>query len=329
VVTFAISLAGLVLALLAAGWLFTRTTVARIERDYPPIGRLVTAGPHRLHVVDRPGPAGDRRPPVIVIHGASGNLREPMMALDRALAGERRVLYVDRPGHGWSSRRGRVDASPTAQAAAVHALMQAFAIPQAIIVGISWGGSVAAAFAVEHPEATAGLLFIAPATHPWPGGVDWHYGLTTAPLIGPLFAHAIALPVAWRMVPAAARAVFRPEDAPDRYAETIGAALLLRPAEFIANAEDVAGLKAHVTAYAPRYTTITAPTEIVTGDQDPVVYASIHSEGLKRDIAGARLTYLAGAGHMPHHTRLPAVLAALDRLDAAIAARATPALTRA
>ena len=40
---------------------------------------------------------------------------------------------------------------------------------------------------------------------------------------------------------------------------------------------------------------------MVTGDSDGVVYAHIHSEGLARDIPGARLTTLEGVGHSPHH----------------------------
>ena len=76
---------------------------------------------------------------------------------------------------------------------------------------------------------------------------------------------------------------------------------MLRPLHFRANCEDVAHARAAVGALSPRYLAIRAPTEIVTGDADSVVYAHIHSAGCARDIPGARLTTLEGVGHSPHH----------------------------
>ncbi len=76
---------------------------------------------------------------------------------------------------------------------------------------------------------------------------------------------------------------------------------MLRPLHFRANCEDVAHAEAAVGALSPRYGAIRAPTEIVTGNSDSVVYAHIHSAGCARDIPGARLTTLAGVGHSPHH----------------------------
>lgn len=303
-----------VAGLLGFGAVLTHVAARRISQQYPPIGEFVDVGGVRLHLVDEAGPEGDDRPPLVVIHGASANLREPMLAFAGHLRQRQRTLFIDRPGHGWSERRGRADASPSAQAALIAAALKAKGIERAVILGISWGGALAAAFAVNHPQQTAGLVFIGPATHPWPGGVDWHYGITVTPVLGTLFSHCLMLPIAWNRVPRAVEGVFSPEAAPTGYSEAIGARLLLRPAEFIANGEDVHDLKANVTALAPRYREIVAPTEIVTGDADAVVWPSIHSVGLERDIAGANVTWLPGAGHMPHHTRRADVLAAIERV---------------
>ena len=76
---------------------------------------------------------------------------------------------------------------------------------------------------------------------------------------------------------------------------------MLRPRHFRANAEDVVATEAQVAALSPRYPTIRAPTAIVTGDRDGVVYAHIHSVGCARDIPGATLRTLAGVGHCPHY----------------------------
>jgi len=170
---------------------------------------------------------------------------------------------------------------------------------------------------VTRPDKVAGLVFVAPATHPWPGGVTWYYTVSTLPVLGRLFAWTLALPIGALLLRPAAAGVFHPEPMPPAYPEVARIALVLRPETFLANARDVADLKANVTALAPRYPEIAVPTAVVTGDADTVVLPAIHSEGLVRDIAGAELVLLPGAGHMPHHTRPEAVVAAITRVAAA------------
>jgi hypothetical protein len=99
---------------------------------------------------------------------------------------------------------------------------------------------------------------------------------------------------------------------------------VLRPRHFKANAEDVADVEAYVAALSPRYGAIRAPTAIVTGDSDGVVYARIHSAGCARDIPGATLTILRGVGHSPHHCAPESVVAAIVEVDARASAQTAP-----
>ncbi|TIN43796.1 MAG: alpha/beta hydrolase, partial [Mesorhizobium sp.] len=55
----------------------------------------------------------------------------------------------------------------------------------------------------------------------------------------------------------------------------------------------------YALATAPRYAEIKAPTVVISGDRDKVVYAHIHSVGLARDIAGAELVWVHNLGHKP------------------------------
>jgi pimeloyl-ACP methyl ester carboxylesterase len=315
-------LLGLTGALAAA----TAVGSARIERRHPPLGSFAEIDGLRIHYVDTaPGDRPeDPRPPVLFIHGASGNLDEPRAALGPHLP-DRRTIYFDRPGHGHSARGPSTMASPAAQARIAARLLDRLGVDRAIVVGHSLGGSVAAAMAVLHPEKVAGLVFVSPATHPWPGGVTWYYTVSTLPVVGRLFAWTLALPFGSLAMEAAARGVFHPQPMPARYTELARVPLVLRPGNFLANAADVASLKTEVTALSPRYREIAAPTAIVTGDADGVVWPSIHSEGLKRDVPGAELTVLTGVGHMPHHTHPDAVVAAIDAVTARAAAHRAPA----
>ena len=80
-----------------------------------------------------------------------------------------------------------------------------------------------------------------------------------------------------------------------------------------ANARQVNGLYAHVTAMQSRYSTLHLPVELVHGVEDKIVPAAIHSERLVDLLPDAHLTLLPGHGHMPHHTNHEAVVAAALR----------------
>ncbi|TIU62810.1 MAG: alpha/beta hydrolase, partial [Mesorhizobium sp.] len=60
-----------------------------------------------------------------------------------------------------------------------------------------------------------------------------------------------------------------------------------------------AQLHDYVRAASPAYREIKAPTVVISGDRDKVVYATIHSVGLERDIPGAELVWVRNLGHKP------------------------------
>ena len=93
--------------------------------------------------------------------------------------------------------------------------------------------------------------------------------------------------------------VFSPNEVPDRYVDDASIPLVLRPSAFRANARDVAQLYDYVRAASPDYREIKAPTVVISGDRDKVVYATIHSIGLGRDIPGAELVWVRNLGHKP------------------------------
>ena len=303
----------LLFALLAA----TSIGTAVIERRHPPRGRFVDVTGGRMHVVDIGPP--DRRDglPVVLLHGASANLEDMRVALGEGLARERRVIMIDRPGHGWSDRPGgEADACPGRQAALILETLDGLGVRRALVLGFSWSGALATALALTAPARVAGLILLAPVTHPWRGGVSWYYRLAATPILGPLFGHTLALPVGAMMLASSARKAFVPQPQPDDYVTRAAIALVLRPTQFLANARDVAALKAGVAAQAPRYPGIDAPTVIVTGDKDRRVSPRIHSRALAAVLPRARLVVLPGVGHMLHHAAKDRIIREIERLAA-------------
>lgn len=285
-----------------------------IERRNPPVGSFAEVDGTRVHHVHVPaGPEADL-PPVVFIHGASGNLLDQMVPIRPLLEGRARLLFLDRPGHGWS-QRGTGNGDPGAQARTVAALMDHYGILQAVVVGHSFGGAVAAAFAVEHPERTAGLVFLSAATHPWPGGeTSWYYRLSALPLLGRLFVETLAWPGGTMRIGAASACVFAPNRMPEAYLKDAAIPLVLRPSAFRWNAMDVAGLYDHVAAYSRRYGEIEAPTVVISGNRDTVVYEEIHSVGLARDIPGAEMIWVDNLGHKPDWVAPDLVVTAIEKV---------------
>jgi pimeloyl-ACP methyl ester carboxylesterase len=311
------------LALLAAGLALVTLRGARaFEARFPPRGAFVALEGGAIHVVDRAARRPERGA-VLLIHGASGNHADMLNALGDRLTGEGfRVLAVDRPGHGWSSRfYGRAASSPAKQARLVHASLTQLGVGQAIVVGHSLGGVIALALALDAPRFVRGLALISTVSHPWPGGIALYYTLAANRWVGPAFRRLLVLPIGQLMLPGAVASVFAPNPTPLDYIEATGLPLALRPRHYKANAEDVVDLKANVAAQSLRYGEIRAPTAILTGDRDRIVYAHIHSAGCARDIPGATMTTLRGIGHSPHYSAPDATAAVI--LD--IAARADSA----
>ena len=71
-----------------------------VQRAHPLQGRMIEVAGARLHVVEL-GPRDGL--PIVMLHGASSNL-EVMRPLAERLSQAHRVILLDRPGHGWSTR---------------------------------------------------------------------------------------------------------------------------------------------------------------------------------------------------------------------------------
>ncbi|MDX8515957.1 alpha/beta fold hydrolase [Mesorhizobium captivum] len=292
----------------------TRAGAWLIERRNPPVGEFADINGARIHFVHIPAAPGAELPPVVFIHGASANLKDQLLPLKPLLDGRAEMLFLDRPGFGWSERGPGNNETLAAQADTIAALMDRLGIEKAVIVGHSFGGAITTAFARTHPEKTLGLVFLAPVSHPWPGGATaWYYRLTATPILGWLFSETLAHPAGMLQVGGATACVFSPNKVPDGYVENTSIPLVLRPRAFRANARDVAQLYDYVRAASPGYREINVPTVVISGDRDKVVYATIHSIGLERDIPGAELVWVRNLGHKPDWIAPDLVIGAIEK----------------
>jgi pimeloyl-ACP methyl ester carboxylesterase len=275
--------------------LMTRAGVIFLQHIYPPRGKMIEVADATLNVVDI-GPRDAL--PVVLIHGASSNLETMRKPLGDRLAAKYRVILIDRPGHGWSTRQHDADSTPAIQGRMIDEALEKLGVGRAILVVHSWAGALGARMALDYPERVAGLVMLAPVAYPWPGGVGWYNQLATTPVIGPLLAYTITLPLGLFLTEPGARNVFLPQAMPDNFVRDTATHLLLRPREFLANARDLVTLKDAVREQAPRYAEIEAPVVVISGDLDKTVSTNIHSRPLAAAVRGAKLIVLPGVGHM-------------------------------
>ncbi len=294
---------------------------ARAEAEYPPIGRFVEVDGRRVHVV-----VEGTGPDLVLIHGASGNARDFTFSFVDKVKDRFRVLAFDRPGLGYTDRAsdrygGALNTaaeSPAEQARMLQAAAAQLGATRPIVLGQSYGGAVALAWALERPENVAGLVIVSGASEPWPGQLAPHY-----PILATGFGGAALVPLVTAALPTnraalSLAAIFAPQAPPEGYAEYVGIGLATRRETLRANFRQVTQLKDHLKEMSRRYGEIAVPVEIIHGTADSVVDFDIHSRVLAEQLPNARLTALPGIGHMPHHSAETAVIAVLDRLTRAL-----------
>jgi pimeloyl-ACP methyl ester carboxylesterase len=306
----------LVLALITWGGVFA------LQRIYPAQGEMIEVAGAILNVVDI-GPRDGL--PVVLIHGASSNLEVMRKPLGDRLAEKYRVILIDRPGHGWSTRARKRDSTPAVQGRMIEEALAQLGISRAILVVHSWAGALGARMALDYPQRIAGLVMLAPVAYPWRGGVGWYNELIAMPVIGPLFAYTITLPLGLFLTRTGARNVFLPQVMPDDFLRETATPLLLRPREFLANARDLVTLKAAVAEQATRYAEIKVPTVVISGDVDKTVSTNIHSRPFADAVNDAKLIVLDGVGHMIQNAAPDVIAREIDALAGATGYRVAAA----
>ncbi len=282
------------------------------QAQTPPLGQLLEVEGRQVHVFDagRPNPAARD---VVLIHGANGNLRDFTFDLVGRLDADFRVIAVDRPGLGYTDSWGEADSDPREQARILRLALAQLDINRPIVVGHSYGGSVAMGWALQAEAETAGVVLLAGATYPWDAPLGGWYRLNATPLGRPARASVAAF-APETMVATVLDSVFEPAEVPDGFDEYFGPNLSIRRQSQANNNRQINNLLSYVTVMQPEYADLDLPIELLHGDADTIVGLEIHSRRLAADVDSAVLTVLPGAGHMPQHSHPDAVVAAIQRV---------------
>ena len=287
--------AALAVLLAAICFLFTLFTARKVESILPPKGAFVDVPGARLHYRESGQGHG---PAILMIHGLGGQLAHFTYGVAGRLAGRYRVVAVDRPGCGWSTRADGAQADLSTQAAALAALVDHLGLARPLVVGHSLGGALALALALDHPDKVAGLALLAPLSHIQEQVPPVFKGLTIAsPRLRKLVAWTLAIPGSVAGSAKTLEQVFGPEAVPKDFATRGGGLLALRPSAFLAASDDLQALPASLPAQEARYGTLRIPVGILYGKDDRILDWRANGQALAAKVPGARLELIEG-GHM-------------------------------
>ena len=110
---------------------------------------------------------------IVFLHGAPGSWKDYSdYLIDRQLQSYSKMIAIDRPGYGYSDY-GKAEPSIIKQAKLLHDIIDVQPQDSLVLVGFSYGGPVATAYAGLYPEQVSGILLLAPVIAPGHEKVFW------------------------------------------------------------------------------------------------------------------------------------------------------------
>ncbi len=203
------------------------------------------------------GPPADQAETIVFVHGWSGNLQNWWDQFEHF---QRRyhVVVFDAPGHGKSERGEHLDYSMELYLATLDGLLDQLELEQVIMVGNSAGGWAAAHYTIAHPERVSKLVLSDSTGTRYVGSVGSILPLLTA---------------RWLQMANMTSGEHYPGLDPKSQARQEFVSSFAGTVEEAPYLEALAALLPDSYAKIPKakLATITAPTLILWGDDDPIV----------------------------------------------------------
>lgn len=296
--SFLLALGAVMAILLALVSLYAQVFTHRAEKEFPPEGFFLQTPLGEVHMLTFGRKGGV---PVVLLHGAASSARDMRLAFQDVAA--RYGLWVfapDRPGLGYTQAfEATANDRLERHAAAAMAVIDTLQLDRPIVVGHSYGGSIALRLAIDHGDRLGGLVLVAAPSTAHVGPASWYNYAASWPVIGRLIRWLVPV-IGPSMLEEGLAKTFHPQKPPGDYARQAGLPRLFRPRSFHANALDLSRVNRELSRLQPLYQDITLPVALIAAPDDQVVYTECHAETLARALLDARLAIVPGGGHMPH-----------------------------
>src|SRR6202790_1157633 len=294
---------------LAISALVNRHLAKNAVNDNPPTGQFLEVNGVRLHYVEHGSGA-----PLVLLHGNGSMIQdfESSGLIDLA-AKNYRVIVFDRPGFGYSDRPRNVVWTPAAQAELINNALQRLGVSHAIVLGHSWGASVAVALALKYPKLVQGLVLASGYYYPTLRLDVVALSAPAVPLVGDVLGHTLTPIVSRVMWPLLMAEIFGPRSVPKKF-EGFPKEMALRPSQIRASAAESALMILDAFYLRNEYTNLKMPVVIVAGDEDRLLNFNAPPTRLHLDVPQSRFHRVPGTGHMIRQTATGVVMSAINEV---------------
>lgn len=295
-------------ALLVSAAVLNKYLAQKAERDNPPAGRFIEANGLRLHYVERG--EGDV---VVLLHGNGSMIQDfESSGLVDLVAKDHRVIVFDRPGFGHSDRPRNVVWTPEAQAELIEAALSRLGVSNAIVLGHSWGASVAVAMALRSPGFVRGLVLASGYYYPMFKPAVVALAAPSLPLIGDILSFTLSPLMSRAMWPIMLSKIFGPRPVPEKF-KGFPKELALRPSQIRASAAEAGLMIPDAVGQQSQYAELKMPV-VVAGDADKLIDIESQSGRLHREVPHSSFRRLEGEGHMIQQTATDRVMSAIEEV---------------
>ena len=269
------------------------------EKNVPAVGTILNLNGLQMHGYVE----GDGSQDIVFIHGAFINLRDWVFATRSLSKLDSRLIYIDRPGFGYSERNeNKWDAERQADLARLY--VKNIHGKNLILVGHSWGAMVAMAWAAKFPEEVKGVVSIAGLNMPFSGVSKLANDTGLLRLAYELYFTSVAKRANSGSIEKFAGRMFQPQDIPSGYLDYVGSDLSRRRSTIKANKGDLLITSQALEQNYTSYGRIEMPVEIIHGNEDFLLPFKSQAVAFNKAIPNSRLHILPNVGHMAHHFAL-------------------------
>jgi pimeloyl-ACP methyl ester carboxylesterase len=291
---------------LAVAALLNRHMANKAERNNPPNGRFLKVHGVRLHYIERGTGA-----PLVLLHGNGSMIQdfESSGLIDLA-AKDYRVIVFDRPGFGHSKRPRNTVWGPDAQAELIRCALAEIGVSKAIVLGHSWGASVAVAIGLKYPELVQGLVLASGYYYPTLRPDVVAVAAPSLPLVGDFLSHTISPLLSRAIWPLIMAKIFGPQPVPPKF-DGFPKEMALRPSQIRASAAESALMIPDAFKLRLQYPNLKMPVVIIAGEEDKLIDVDTQSARLHADVPQSSFHRFAGNGHMIQQTATHRVMSAI------------------
>ena len=279
------------------------------ESSFPPLGRIEKINGLDFHSFE----TGNGATTAIFIHGANINLRDWVIANSALTKSKYKSIYIDRPGFGYS-KRGSVGLTAKKQADQIRKFVKKHNIKKPILVSHSWGSIVVLEWALEYPDELLGIVIVSGVNMPYSSIAKWFAKTGILETAVEIYSNSFNGIHFNDLAKRFSKSVFAPQSVPKDYLQGVGVELSRRRLTVAANSQDLAQTTIVLNRLEKNYDKLTLPIEVIHGEEDFLLPASLHAYDFVKKLPNSRLTILKGVGHMAHHADPYSTRNAIERI---------------